>query len=74
VVKSYCRREAHNGVHQGELAGMIEPQSRNAFPCGTKGRFGEPLQLAAIDEGLEEILLQVEIIVIDHRQGIPERR
>ena len=26
-------REAHEGVHHGELAGMIEPQSRNAFPC-----------------------------------------
>lgn len=33
-------REAHEGVHQGELAGMIEPQSRKAFPCRGNGRFG----------------------------------
>ena len=58
-------REAHEGVHQGELAGMIDPQSRNAFPCRSNGRFGEPSQLAAIDEGFEDILLHVEIIVVD---------
>ena len=58
-------REPHEGVHQSELAGMIEPQSRNAFPGRSNGRFGEPSQLAAIDEGLEDVLLHVEIIVVD---------
>ena len=58
-------REAHEGVHQGKLAGMVEPQSRNAFPRRGNGRFSEPSQLAAIDEGLEDILLHIEIIVVD---------
>jgi hypothetical protein len=58
-------REAHESVHQCELAGVIEPQSRNAFPCRSNGRFGEPSQLAAIDEGLEDVLLHIEIIVVD---------
>ena len=58
-------REAHEGMHQGELAGVIKPQSWNAFPCRTNGRFGEPSEFAAIDEGLEDILLHVEIIIVD---------
>ena len=58
-------REAHEGVHQGELAGVIEPQSWNAFPCRSNGRFSESLQLAAIDEGLQDVLLHIEIIVVD---------
>lgn len=58
-------REAHEGVHQGELAGTIEPQSRNAFHCRSNGRFSEPLQLAAIEEGLAGVLLHIEIIVVD---------
>jgi hypothetical protein len=44
--------EAHEGMHQGELAGVIKPRSWKSFPCRSNGRFGEPLQLAAIDEGL----------------------
>lgn len=54
-------REAQEGLHRGELAGAIEPQSRNAFPCRSNGRFSEPL-LAAIDEGREDVLLHTEIL------------
>ena len=35
-------REAHEGVHQGALAGVIKPQSWNAFSRRSNGRFGEP--------------------------------
>src|ERR1700726_111397 len=58
-------REAHDGVHQGKLAGGVEPQSRNALPRRGNGRFGEPSQLATVNEGLEDILLDVEIVVVD---------
>jgi hypothetical protein len=56
-------REAHEGMHQGELAGMIKPQSWNAFPCRTNGRFGEPLQLAAIDA--PPSIVDVEVVLND---------
>jgi hypothetical protein len=36
-------REAHEGVHQGELARVIEPQSGNALACRSDGRLSEPL-------------------------------
>ena len=58
-------REAHEGVHQGKLAGVVEPQSRNALPCRGNGRFGESSQLATVNEGLENILLDVEVVVVD---------
>jgi hypothetical protein len=34
-------REAHESMHQGELAGVIEPQSRNASSGRGYGRFSE---------------------------------
>jgi hypothetical protein len=58
-------REAHESVHQGELPGVIESQSRNAFSRRSNGRFGEAPQLAAIDESLKDILLHIEIVVVD---------
>jgi len=67
-------RKAHEGVHQGKLAGMMEAQSRNALACRSNGRFGEAPQLAAINEGLEDILLHVEIIIVNCREGVLERR
>src|SRR5262245_40673492 len=67
-------REAHESVHQGKLAGMVEAQSRNALSHWSNGRFGEAPQLAAIDEALEDILLHVEIIIVDCREGVPEHR
>ena len=35
-------REAHESVHQGKLAGMIEPQPRNAFSRRSNGRLSGP--------------------------------
>jgi hypothetical protein len=34
-------REAHEGVHEGELPRVIEPQSRNALSRWSNGRFCE---------------------------------
>jgi hypothetical protein len=58
-------REAREGVHLGKLAGVVEPQSRNALPRRGNGRFGEPSQLTTVNEGLEDIPLDVEIVVLD---------
>jgi hypothetical protein len=47
--------EAHQGVHQSQLPGIVEPEAGNALARGGEGWFGELLELAAIDEGLEDI-------------------
>jgi hypothetical protein len=47
------------------------------FESCTKGTHRSVMRvnkMAAIDKGLKYILLHVEIIVIDRRQHIPERR
>jgi hypothetical protein len=60
--------EAHEGVHQGQLLGVVELEARNALAGRGEGRFGEPLKLAAVDKGLEDVLLDVEIAVVDRRE------
>ena len=67
-------RETHEGLHQGKLAGVIEAQSRNALSRRSDGRFGEPSQLATVNEGLQDILLDGEIVIVDCRERVPERR
>jgi hypothetical protein len=42
------------------------------FPVGRDCRLGEFSQLAAIDEGLEDVLLDIEIIIVDCRERIVE--
>ena len=37
------------------------------FPVGGDRRFRELSQLAAIDKGFENILLDVEVVVVDRR-------
>lgn len=67
-------REAREGVHQCKLAGVIEAQSRKALSRRSDGRFGEPSQLAAVNEGLKDILLDGEIVIVDCRERVPQRR
>ena len=55
-----------------ELPGVIELEARNALSCRRDCRFGEFSQLAAIDKGLQDILLHVEIVVVDRRQGVAQ--
>jgi len=57
--------EAHEGVHQGELSGMVEFQTGNAPPGWTNGRLSELAELAAVDEGLQDVLLHVEVVIGD---------
>ena len=58
-------RESDEGVHEGELTRVIELQTREALAGGQHGRFGEPPKLPAVDEGLQDVLLDVEVVVDD---------
>ncbi len=62
--------EAQQGMHQGQLARMIELQARNAFAVGEESGLAELAELAAIDEGLQHVLLNVEVVVGDGRKFV----
>src|SRR5438874_5160480 len=66
--------EADQGVHEGELAGMVELEPRDALAVGEEGRGGERAELAAIDERLQDVLLDVEVLVDDAGHPFAEAR
>jgi len=59
--------EANERMHQGELPRVIELEARNALSGRGDCRFRELSQLAAIDEGFQDILLNVEVVIVDCR-------
>jgi hypothetical protein len=63
--------KAYERVHQRDLPRVIEFQTWDALPVREAGRFGELPQLPAIDERLEEVLLDREIAVGDGAQFSP---
>jgi hypothetical protein len=52
-------READEGMHQGELARMIELEAGNAFAIRQTRGFGELAQLSAVDERFQDVLWTV---------------
>jgi hypothetical protein len=46
-------------MHYGQLPGIVEHEAGNTFAGWGMGRFGEILELPAIDKGLKDILLDV---------------
>lgn len=52
-------------VHQGKLARMIELEARYAVASCRNGRFSQFAQLTAVDESLQDILLNVPVVLID---------
>ncbi|MGA8620161.1 MAG: hypothetical protein WB660_16765 [Candidatus Sulfotelmatobacter sp.] len=52
-------------MHQTQLPRMIELQAGNAFAVGQDGGLAELAKLAAINEGFENVLLNVEVVVDD---------
>ena len=61
-------------VHQSKLARMIEFQAGYAFAAGKNGRLGELAQLAAVDECLQDVLLNILVVVDDGRELLPQLR
>src|SRR5206468_5577367 len=65
---------AYKRVHQCKLPRMIELEARNAFSGRCDGRFRELSQLTAINEGFQNVLLDVEVVIVDLRQRFLESR
>ena len=59
--------KAYERMHQGELPRVIELEARNPLSRRRDCRLRELSQLAAIDEGFQDILLDVEVIIVDRR-------
>ncbi len=66
--------EAHQSVHERELPGIIELETGNAFSRGGDCRLRQLPQLPAVDEGFDDVLLHVEIVVVDRREGAAQGR
>ena len=64
--------EAQQGMHEGELPGMIQFQAGNALAVGQQGRLAELAELAPIDEGFQDVLLPIEVVVDDRGELLLE--
>ena len=64
--------EAHQGMHESQLPGIVQLQTRNPFAATKHGGLGELAQLTAVDKGLQDVLLYGEIIVADAHQLLME--
>jgi hypothetical protein len=65
-------REAHQRVHEGKLPRVIELEARDALSGRGDCWFRKLSELAAINKGLQDVLLHVEIVVVDGRHGLAE--
>ena len=62
-----CRdlSKTDQGVHQGELSGIVELEAGDTLAGRGQGRLGEVSELPAIDKGFKDILLDIQVIVDD---------
>jgi hypothetical protein len=58
--------------YEGKLAGVIELEARDALSGSGDCRLCKFSQLAAVHKGLQDVLLDVEIVVVDGRHGLAE--
>jgi hypothetical protein len=56
-------------MHEGELPRVVELEARDALPAGSDSWLRKFSQLAAIDESLEDVLLDSQVTVGDRRQS-----
>lgn len=60
--------ETKQGLHQSQLPRMIEFQTRDAPAVGQNGGLSELAELATIQKGFQDILLNIEVTVVDGGQ------
>lgn len=60
--------EPDQGVHHGQLSRVFQLETGDTFAGGGQGRGSEALQVSTIDKGLEDILLDVQVAVVDRRE------
>ena len=62
--------EAHERVHKRELPRVVELETGDALSgCGDR-RLRQLSQLPTVDEGFDDVLLHVEVIVVDGRERV----
>ena len=66
--------EADESVHQRLLSGVVELEAGNAFAGRRDGGRGEPLQLAAVNKRLENVLLDIQVSVVDRGELVAQGR
>jgi hypothetical protein len=47
--------EAYQGVHEGQLSWVVELESRDAFSAGKHGGLCQMMELASVNEALQDI-------------------
>ena len=66
-------REAHQRLHQRQLAWVVEFESRYALACRYDGRCGQRSHLSEVDEGFRNVLLDVEVVLRDDPKALAQR-
>ena len=64
--------KTYQGMHQSQLPWMIKFQAGNPFTIGKNCGLGQFAQLASVDKGLQDVLLDSEVIVADASQLISQ--
>ena len=64
--------EAHQGMHESQLPGMIQLEAGNALAVGENRWFGKFAQLTAVDERFQDVLLGIVVVVDDLRHALAE--
>ena len=64
--------EAHQSVHQGQLSGMIELESRDALAAWQDSWRSQSFELVAVDKSLQDVLLDIEVVVGDGVHSLTE--
>ena len=66
--------EAHQSVHQRQLPRVIELEARDALSVGQGGGRSQFLELAAIDESFQDVLLGIVVVVNDLGHALAQLR
>src|SRR5262249_41492226 len=67
-------RDADQGMHQSELPRVVQLQARHTFAGGEDGGLAQGPELPAIDEGLQDVLLHIEVAIENGGEFSPEER
>jgi hypothetical protein len=65
---------ADQSMHHRQLPRMIELKARDALSVGQGGGLGQFLELAAIDESFQDVLLGIVVVVNDLGHALAQQR
>lgn len=74
AIASGDMRKTDQRLHERQLPRMLQLEARDAFAIAEHGRVGELEQLASVNEGFQDVLLDVEIPIADTRELFTQSR